>query len=91
MLVPSTFTGWYKKMMMKAEMASETSRSRAQTAITGSGRGGFCAGGVCSDAGELPGSDIVHSFYMEAGWGARLKLKSEGGSQIEEVKLSGPG
>jgi len=31
MLVPSTFTGWYKKMMMKAEIASEMIRSRTQT------------------------------------------------------------
>src|SRR5579864_6290809 len=31
MLVPSTFTGWYRKMMMKAEIASEMMRSRTQT------------------------------------------------------------
>src|SRR5436309_2047173 len=30
MLVPSTFTGWYRKMMMKAEIASEINRSRSQ-------------------------------------------------------------
>jgi len=34
MLVPSTFTGWYKKMMMKQEMASEMIRSRNQTDST---------------------------------------------------------
>ena len=33
MLVPSTFTGWYRKMMMKAEIASEMIRSRTQTPI----------------------------------------------------------
>ena len=31
MLVPSTFTGWYRKMMMKQEIASEMIRSRSQT------------------------------------------------------------
>ncbi len=31
MLVPSTFTGWYKNMMIKAEIASEMIRSRTQT------------------------------------------------------------
>src|ERR1700676_1808679 len=33
MLVPSTFTGWYRKMMMKAEIAREITRSRTQTPI----------------------------------------------------------
>ena len=33
MLVPSTFTGWYRKIMMKAEIASEMIRSRTQTPI----------------------------------------------------------
>ena len=32
MLVPSTLTGWYRKTMMKAEMASEMIRSRTQAA-----------------------------------------------------------
>src|SRR4051812_31517206 len=35
MLVPSTFTGWYKKMMMKAEIAREMMRSLTQTPSTG--------------------------------------------------------
>src|SRR5665811_21361 len=33
MLVPSTFTGWYRKMMIKAEIASEIIRSRIHTPI----------------------------------------------------------
>ena len=35
MLVPSTFTGWYRKIMMNAEMASEMIKSRSQTESTG--------------------------------------------------------
>jgi len=35
MLVPSTLTGWYKKIMMNAEIASEMTRSRSQTEKTG--------------------------------------------------------
>src|SRR5512135_1717656 len=35
MLVPSTFTGWYRKMMMKAEMASEITRSRTHAESKG--------------------------------------------------------
>src|SRR5580700_6068604 len=31
MLVPSTFTGWYRKIMMNAEIAREMTRSRSQT------------------------------------------------------------
>src|SRR5579863_443065 len=34
MLVPSTFTGWYKKTMMKQEIASEMIRSRSHTDST---------------------------------------------------------
>ena len=34
MLVPSTLTGWYRKMMMKQEMASEMIKSRNQTDST---------------------------------------------------------
>src|ERR1700686_1390309 len=33
MLVPSTFTGWYRKMMMNAEIARKMMRSRTQTPI----------------------------------------------------------
>src|ERR1700739_2610615 len=33
MLVPSTFTGWYRKMMMNADMAREMIRSRSHTPI----------------------------------------------------------
>jgi len=40
MLVPSTFTGWYKKMMMNAEMAREMTRSRSQTPKLLLNRGG---------------------------------------------------
>jgi hypothetical protein len=40
MLVPSTFTGWYKKIMMKAEIANEMTRSRSHTAKTGTLRAG---------------------------------------------------
>src|SRR4029077_15051086 len=40
MLVPSTFTGWYRKTMMKAEIASEMMRSRTQTESTGIVRDG---------------------------------------------------
>jgi len=32
MLVPSTFTGWYRKMMKNAETASEMNTSRTQRA-----------------------------------------------------------
>lgn len=39
MLVPSTFTGWYRKMMMKAEISSEMMRSRSQTEMRGTPRG----------------------------------------------------
>lgn len=65
MLVPSTFTGWYRKMMMKAEMARETSRSRAQTAITGRerGKGSVLAGTVTG--WEFPTSDIVCLSYRK--------------------------
>ena len=48
MLVPSTFTGWYRKIMMKAEIASETTRSRNHTESTGKVRG-------ATGAAPLPG------------------------------------
>src|SRR5690242_19400530 len=35
MLVPSTFTGWYRKMIIKADMPREITRSRTQLVITG--------------------------------------------------------
>jgi hypothetical protein len=73
MLVPSTFTGWYRKIMMKAEMASETKRSRAQTATTGRERA-FWGGGAAIGASELP-SDIVSTFYMEARLENRLEVR----------------
>ena len=38
MLVPSTFTGWYRKMMMNAEIASEMIKSRSQTESIGQAR-----------------------------------------------------
>ena len=51
MLVPSTFTGWYRKIMMKAEIASEMIRSRSQTESTGKvarrdGRGNLLRAGT---------------------------------------------
>src|SRR5579864_1355578 len=49
MLVPSTFTGWYRKMMMNAEIASEMMRSRSHTASTGVLR-------LRDGPGALPGS-----------------------------------
>ena len=53
MLVPSTFTGWYRKMMMKAEMAREMMRSRSQTPNPELTRSADAAGGhlATSDAG----------------------------------------
>jgi len=38
MLVPSTFTGWYRKMMIKAEIVSEMMRSRNHTENMGTVR-----------------------------------------------------
>src|SRR5579864_6096849 len=49
MLVPSTFTGWYRKMIMNAEIASEMMRSRSHTASTGVLR-------LRDGPGALPGS-----------------------------------
>src|SRR4030081_3568351 len=34
MLVPSTLTGWYRKMIMSAEATTDTTRSRTQECIT---------------------------------------------------------
>src|ERR1700679_3041764 len=63
MLVPSTFTGWYRKIIMNAEIASETSRSRAQIATTGSGcaSDGFASAGIIGSG--LTTSGIVSIFY----------------------------
>ena len=55
MLVPSTFTGWYKKMMMKAEMAREMTRSRSQTPrplLNRAGDGGIWDSGSEDDAAD---------------------------------------
>src|SRR5437016_4429514 len=61
MLVPSTFTGWYRKMMMNAEIASEMMRSRSHTASTGVLRlrdgPGALPGSLCD--GSLPPSAIL--------------------------------
>src|ERR1700730_17129876 len=46
MLVPSTFTGWYRKMMMKAEIAREMTRSRTQTPIPAPRRTGVVVTGT---------------------------------------------
>src|ERR1700691_77073 len=63
MLVPSTFTGWYRKIMMNAEIASETSRSRAQIATTGNGcaANSFASSGVVGSG--LTTSGIAFTFY----------------------------
>src|ERR1700736_5054299 len=34
MLVPSTLTGWYRKMMISAEATTDTTKSRSQECIT---------------------------------------------------------
>src|SRR5271156_701285 len=34
MLVPSTLTGWYRKMMMNADTTTDTTRARNQECIT---------------------------------------------------------
>jgi len=52
MLVPSTFTGWYKKMMMNAEMAREMTRSRSQHPS------------CCLTGGERAESEILESKMM---------------------------
>ena len=46
MLVPSTFTGWYKKIMIKAEIAREMIKSRSQTDRIGRGGSVIRGGGV---------------------------------------------
>src|SRR5438445_10900193 len=55
MLVPSTFTGWYRKMMMKPEIPSDKIKSLNQTMSNGNARdGAFAVGatvgtvGICS-------------------------------------------
>ncbi len=54
-------------MMIKAEIASETSKSRAQTATTGSEVVSLAATGKPGEAGgKFPTSDIVLSFYTNA-------------------------
>src|SRR5437870_8912345 len=55
MLVPSTLTGWYKKIMMNAEIASDMTRSRSQTEKTGKPRGGTGEGLLTWAVGELVG------------------------------------
>jgi len=45
--------------MMKAEMANETRRSRAQTATTGMGRDAFWGAGAGSCGCGVPTSDIM--------------------------------
>lgn len=69
--------------MMKAEMASDTSRSRTQTATTGSGRdtGSWAVAG--EDGGLFPTSCIVMSFYTNA---ESRDAIAEVRSQIAEVK-----
>src|ERR1700726_4093626 len=71
MLVPSTFTGWYRKMMMKAEIAREMMRSRTQTPIPAPRRAGpavpgtqvALVGGVGAPASPAePGSVNVPSM-----------------------------
>ena len=71
--------------MMKAEMTSETSKSRAQTATTGSERApdSFVTAVVCGSG--LPTSGIVFTFYTQAGNGARGG-RAEVRGQIAEVK-----
>src|SRR6266478_3257151 len=50
--------------MMNAEMASETSRSRAQTATTGSGRAPVSFGTAGIGGWGLGSSGIVFLFYL---------------------------
>src|SRR5580765_7876312 len=64
MLVPSTFTGWYRKTMMNAEMAREITRSRNQTASTGVLRWtGFPGAEAFRNVLEGPGDDIPSRLY----------------------------
>jgi hypothetical protein len=59
MLVPSTFTGWYRKMMMKAEIASEITKSRSHTASTGTLRcKGLTGAALFQDVFDDPGDAI---------------------------------
>src|SRR6202011_2105838 len=68
MLVPSTFTGWYRKMMMKQEIASEMIRSRSQTDNTMAREG---AGGIglpswtALDSVRSACPGIYFSFYTD--------------------------
>src|SRR4029077_655332 len=64
-LVPSTFTGWYKKMMMNAEIAREMTRSRSHTpnpeltrtgGATGTGAATTSAGVAMAISPAEPGS-----------------------------------
>src|SRR4249919_3705057 len=69
MLVPSTFTGWYRKTMMKAEMAREITRSRNQTASTGVLRWtGFPGAEAFRNVLEESSDDISVSIVLRNGW-----------------------
>src|ERR1700737_3198487 len=64
MLVPSTFTGWYRKMIIKAEIPREIDKSRSQidtTGLAGERRTPAAAGGV-----TLSWSDICLILYRQA-------------------------
>src|SRR5437588_11733459 len=64
MLVPSTFTGWYRKMMMKAEIANEMTRSRNQTASTGTPRATGLPSIPLHGVLGLPRDDIPFSILL---------------------------
>src|ERR1700747_491953 len=63
MLVPSTLTGWYRKMMMKAEIVNEMIRSRSQTASMGTLRTADLLTVELNCGLGLPNSAMVSLFY----------------------------
>jgi len=67
--------------MMNAEITSDTSRSRAQTATTGRDREAGCVDAIPGNGGcGVPTSDIVSVFYTQS------RMWSQVRGQIAEVK-----
>src|SRR5450755_3213721 len=76
MLVPSTFTGWYRKIIMNAEIASEMKRSRSQTESTGKVRGGAGAGVFSWRGRESAGRGCSGILLLLYGGAVRVEMVS---------------
>src|ERR1700745_1902858 len=94
MLVPSTFTGWYRKTMVNARIPREVIRSRSHTANTGAARTGdlVCGSSLSICRGWNPTSGMRFNFIRSfRARGCNLAYSPSATSNLAAVVLPADG